>query len=128
MASLIKELQFKTANDVGVLSEVTDALNKYKVNLLHAWACGEGSTGFFGIVTNNNAMAIKALKSLGIRPKEREILTVNLPNRTGELAKVAKKLAKGRINITGVTATSAHGGRVSVLISTKNNQKARRLI
>ncbi len=128
MAGLIKELQFKTKNDVGVLSEVTQALKEYKINLLHAWACGEGSTGFFGIVTNNNALAIKALKSIGIRTKEREILTINLPNRTGELAKVAKKLAKARINITGVTATSAHRGRVSVLITTKNNQKAKRLI
>ncbi len=128
MATLVKELQFKTANDVGVLSEVTQALKDNKVNLLHAWACGEGSTGFFGIVTNNNARAKNALKKLGIRAKEREVLAIHLPNKTGELAKVAKKLAKAHINITGVSATSAPGNRVSVLINTKNNRKAKRII
>ena len=128
MATLLKELQFKTANDVGVLSEVTQALKESHVNLLHAWACGEGSAGFFGIVTNNNARAKIALKKLGIRAKESEVLALNLPNRTGELAKIAKKLAKARINITGVSATSAKGNRVSVLINTKNNQKAKRII
>lgn len=128
MATLLKELQFKTQNDVGVLSEVTQALKSAHVNLLHAWACGDGPNGFFGIVTNNNERAKKALKMLGIKATEREVVSVNLPNRTGELARVAKKLASAKINVTNVVATSARGRQVSVLIGTRNNQKAKRVI
>ncbi len=127
-AKLIQELQFKTRNDVGILSEITQALRDGGINLTHAWACGEGGTGFFGIVTNHNDRAKKALKKLGIKATEREVLSVSLPNRAGELAKVAKKLAKARVNITCVSATSSSSDRVNVLISTKNNKKAKKIL
>ncbi len=129
MARILKELQFETRNDVGVLSEVTEALKNSGVNLTHAWACGEGSRGYFGLITSDNSRAKKALKKIGIYPKEIEVLNIRLPNKTGELAKVAKKLSKARISITSVAATSGGNGRhVSLLVQTRNNQKARRII
>ncbi len=45
----------------------------------------------------------------------------------GALAQKAKRLAKAKINVTGVSATSA-GRRVSVVLWTNNNAKACRLI
>ena len=126
MAKKLKELQFSTPNKVGVLSKVTGALKKARVNILHMWACGEGSRGFFGIVTSNNARAKKALKGLGFSSKEKEILVSTLPNRMGAFAKVADKLAKAKVNVTCVSATSA-GNRVAVLLGTRNNKKAQRL-
>ena len=126
MAKKVKELQFSTPNKVGVLSKVTGALKKARVNILHMWACGEGSRGSFGIVASNNACAKKALRSLGFSAKEKEILVANLPNKVGALAKVADRLARARVNVTCVSATSA-GNRVSVLLGTRNNKKAQRI-
>ena len=126
MAKLVRELTFETPNKVGVLSKVTSALKNAGVNLVHAWACGEGSRGYFGLVTSNNSRAKKALRSLGIRAAEKEMLEVNLPNKKGALARVAEKLAKAKINIVGISGTSG-GNRVSVLINTRNNSKAARL-
>ena len=126
MAKRIKELQFIVKNKVGVLHRVTSALKKAKVNILHAWACGEGPTGYFGLVTTSNAKAKKALKTLGISSAEKDILMVTLSNRIGTLDRVAAKLAKANINITCLSATSA-GNRVAVLLNTKNNGKAQRL-
>ena len=52
---------------------------------------------------------------------------MNMPNRVGALEKVAHKLAKAKVNITCLSATSG-GGRVAVLLNTKNNRKAARLV
>lgn len=128
MARLLKELQFKTPNRTGVLSKVANVLKDAGVNLIHAWACGEGSHGYFGVVTSNNARAKKALRKLSIHGVEKEILMVSLPNKKGQLARIADKLAKARIGVTCLSATSGGGNRVAVLINTRNNRKARRII
>ena len=127
MAKSLKELHFSTPNRVGVLSKVTNALSKANVNILHAWACGEGATGYFGLVTSNNARAKKALKGLRISTKEKEVLAITLPNKKGALARVANKLAKAKVNLTCLSATSG-GNRVAVLFNTKNNSKAKKLV
>ncbi len=127
MAKALKELHFSTPNRVGVLSKVTGALSKAGVNILHAWACGEGATGHFGLVTSNNSKAKKALKGLKISASEKEVLMVMLPNKKGALAKAAAKLAKAKVNLTCLSATSG-GNRVAVLFSTKSNSKAKRLV
>ncbi len=127
MAKKLKELQFETPNKVGVLCKVTCVLKEAGVNILHAWACGEGSKGQFGLVTGNNAKAKKALKKLGISAKEKDILAVTLSHKVGSLERVAHKLAKAGVSVTCLSATSA-GNRVTVLLNTKNNNKAQRLV
>ena len=129
MAKVLKELQFETVNKVGVLNQVASALKKARVNLEQAWACGDGSRGHFGIVTSNNTKAKKALKSAGIKKiSEKELLLVSLPNRIGALSRVASKLAKAGVSVTCLSATSSGSGRVGLLLGTKNNKKARRVV
>ena len=127
MAKALKELHFSTPNRVGVLNKVTGALSRANVNILHAWACGEGATGYFGLVTNNNSKAKKALKGLGISAKEKEVLMITLANKKGALARVAARLAKAKVNLTCLSATTG-GSRVAVLFSTKSNSKAKGLV
>ena len=127
MAKKLKELQFETPNKVGVLCKVTCVLQEAGVNILHAWACGEGSKGHFGLVTSNNAKAKKALRRLRISAREKDILSVTLSHKVGSLERVARKLAKAGVSVTCLSATSA-GNRVTVLFNTKNNNKAQRLV
>ena len=127
MAKKLKELQFETPNKVGILCKVTCVLKEAGVNILHAWACGEGAKGHFGLVTSNNTKAKKALKRLGISSKEKDVLAVTLSHKVGSLERIAHKLAKGGISLTCLSATST-GNRVTVLFNTKNNNKAQRLV
>ena len=127
MAKKLKELQFETSNKVGVLCDVTCVLKEAGVNILHAWACGEGTKGHFGLVTSNNTKAKKALKRLDISTKEKDVLAVTLSHKVGSLERIAHKLAKGGISLTCLSATST-GNRVTVLFNTKNNNKAQRLV
>ena len=127
MAKAVKELQFETPNKVGVLNKISGVFKKAGVNILHVWGCGEGSKGYFGVVTNNNAKAKKALKTLGFSAKERDLLVVSLPNKAGALTRISAKLAKANVSISSIAATTA-GGRVALILNTQNNAKARRLI
>ena len=127
MAKKLKELQFETPNKVGVLCKVTCVLKEAGVNILHAWACGEGSKGYFGVVTSNNPKARKALKRLKISTREKDVLAVTLSHKVGSLERIARKLAKAGISLTCLSATSA-GNRVAVLFNTNNNKKAQRIV
>jgi hypothetical protein len=127
MAKKLKELQFEIPNRVGVLCKVTCVLKEAGINILHAWACGEGPKGHFGLVTSNNTKAKKALKVLGVSAREKDVLSVTLSHKTGSLERVARKLAKAGVSLTCLSATSA-GNRVAVLFNTKNNTKAQKIV
>ncbi len=127
MAKKAKQLQFSTPNRPGVLASVTDALKKARINIVDICAWGEGSKACFGLITTRNAAAKKALKKLGFSASEKEVLLLNLKNSVGSLSRVARKLAKAKVNITCLDATTA-GKRATVLINTSNNKKAARLV
>ena len=127
MAKRLKELQFETPNKIGVLCKVTCVLKEAGVNILHAWACGEGPKGHSGILTSNNAKAKKALNRFCISAREKDVLSVTLSHKVGSLERVARKLAKAGVGVTCLSATSA-GNRVTVLFNTENNNKAQRLV
>lgn len=127
MAKKVKELRFSVKNKVGALSEIAALLKKANANILHAAAWVEGKKGFFGLVTNNNAQAKKALGKAGIRATEGDVLVLNLANKVGSLDRVARRLARAKIDITCLVATTS-GPRASVLLNTKNNSKARRVV
>ena len=127
MAKKVKELQFQVRDRVGVLATVTAALQAAKVNILHIAGWSEGGKGFFSVVTNNNAKARQTLRKLGISSKESEGIVLSLRNKVGALARAARRLAKAKVNITCLSATTS-GKRASILMHTKNNAKAARII
>ena len=127
MAKKTKELRFSAPNRVGVLNKITEALRQAKVNIQHVAAWSEGSKAYFNLVTNNNARARRALSKVGVRSGEGEVLVLNLRNKVGSLGRVAKRLAKAKVNISCLSATTS-GKRASVLINTSNNRKASRLV
>ena len=127
MAKSAKEIRFTVPNRVGTLAKITGVLKGARVNILHLWACGDGAKGYFGLVTSNNARARRALRKLRIKTSETQTLVLSMRNKVGALDRIARKLAKARISVTCVSATS--GGRsTAVLLNTRSNAKARRLV
>lgn len=127
MAIKAKELQFTVKNKIGALAEITQVLKTAKVNMLHIAAWEEGAKGGFILVTADNAAAKKALKKLGVSAAEKDVLVVRLRNRPGALDRIAKKLAKNKIDVKVLFATTG-GKTVAVMIDTKNNAKAAKII
>ncbi|MBI2485777.1 MAG: acetolactate synthase, partial [Deltaproteobacteria bacterium] len=69
-----------------------------------------------------------ALAKLGIEAKDEDVVAVEMPNKIGELQKVAKKIADAGININYVYATTGTGKTSICVLQTSDNAKASKVI
>ena len=122
-----REISFTMPNKVGLLSEVTTAIAKAKVNITAICAYGMENNAFFMLTTNSNAKAKKALTPLGMAIEEKDVVEVEMPNKPGELQKVAKKIADAGIDIAYVYAT-AGGGKTTCVFRSADDQRAIKVI
>ena len=75
------------------------------------------------LTVDSNAKTKKALAKLGIESKEEDVVAVEMPNRVGELEKVAKKIADAGININYIYGTTGTGKSSICVFKTSDNTK-----
>jgi hypothetical protein len=127
-AKKAKQLSFTMANRVGLLSEVSSALVKAKVNIAAICAYEMEGRAYFMTITNKNAQAKKALAPLGVRISEEDVIAVEMPNKVGELQKVAKKIADAWIDINYMYGTVGTGKSSICVFKTADDKKATKVI
>ncbi|MBI2485832.1 MAG: ACT domain-containing protein [Deltaproteobacteria bacterium] len=127
-AKKVKQLSFTMPNRVGLLSEVSTAVSGAKVNINTICAYEMGDNAYFMLTTDGNARARKALAKLGIEAKDEDVVAVEMPNKIGELQKVAKKIADAGININYVYGTTGTGKSSTCVLQTSDNAKASKVI
>jgi hypothetical protein len=127
-ATKAKLLSFSMKDRPGLLSEVTSLLAGAKVNITAICAYAMDKTAFFDMTTENNAKAKKALAAMGLKIQEDDVIAVEMPNKAGELDKVAKVISGAGINITYMYGTTSAGRLSTCLFSTSDDRKALRLI
>ena len=123
----LKQLAFVVPNRVGRLSELTTFLANGKINIEALCAYGRGPEGVFMIVTDNNAKAKKILTQMGAEVKTEEVIAVELPNRPGQLQKVARKVSEADVDIQYVYVSPAKG-RMTVVFKTADDKKILRAL
>jgi len=123
-AKKAKEIFFKMENKVGLLSEITTAIAGAKNNISSICAYAMENNAYFILITENNAKAKKALGQLGIQFEERDVIEIEMPNKAGELQKVAKKIADSGINIEYIYGTAKLGKTATCILKTSDNKKA----
>jgi hypothetical protein len=123
----LKQLTFVVPNRVGLLSELTTFLANGKINIEALCAYGRGPEGIFMIVTDNNAKAKKILNQMGAEVKTEEVIAVELPNRPGQLQKVAKKVSEADVDIQYVYVSPAKG-RMTVVFKTADDKRILRAL
>jgi hypothetical protein len=123
-ARKVKQLSFGIADRPGLLSGITDAIARAKVNITAICAYAMDNKAYFMMTTESNAKAKKALAELKIKPEEEDVVTVEMPNTTGSLQKVAKKIADAGINIFYLYATASTGKTSTCVFSTSDDRKA----
>src|SRR5512147_1111393 len=109
-AKKVKQIQFMMSDQPGRLSEITAALAAARVNINNICAYGMQQEATFMMTVDSNAKAKKALAKLAVDLKEYDVVIVEIPNKPGELQKVAKRIGDAGINIMYMYGTSA-GGR-----------------
>ena len=123
-----KQLSFSMRNKVGLLSEVTAAIAKAKANITAICAYAMENTAYFMLTTDGHAKAKKALGFLGAQVEEKDVIEVEMPNKPGELEKVAKRIADAGIDIQYMYGTARLGKTATCVFKTADDQKAIKVI
>ena len=112
------EVMFKAPTRVGLLADVAEKLNAAGVNILAIGAYDKGDKGEFLMITDNNKLAYEALGGLEGEMDMQSVVIAEVPNRPGELAAIARKLADHDINVAQVFATSVDGADTVLIVLT----------
>jgi len=127
-ARKVKEIGLTMANKVGLLLEVTEAVAKAKVNITAICAYAMENSAYFMLTTDGHAKAKKMLASLGAHVEEKDVVEVEMPNKPGELEKVATRIADAGINIEYVYGTARVGKTATCVFKTADDAKAIKVI
>jgi len=123
-----KQVSFSKKDKPGLLAEVTTLLADSKVNINAVCAYAMNRKAYFMMITDNNAKAIKAFTKLRIKPRQDEVIAVEMPNTVGALQKVAQLISNAGINILYMYGTASSGKKSTCVFSTTDDRKAVRLL
>ena len=126
---ILKQFSVFMPNRPGALSSLARIFSDKGIDILGLASEVRDDSGVVRIAVAQSADASSALSQGGFSSVETSLLSVELEGKPGELARVAKALADGKINITTVYGSSGHSGGISrILINVENVQKARGLL
>jgi hypothetical protein len=120
----VKQLSFTLPTRAGLLSDVTSALAQAKVNITAICAYEMAKNAYFMLTTDSASRARKCLAFLRIGLEEEDVVVVEMPNKVGELQKVAKKISDAGINIDYMYGTVAAGRSSTCVFKTSDDRKA----
>ncbi len=110
----MKEFKIFVLNKSGELARVTEALATHAVNIRAISSEGGSQKSFLRIVTGDVATTEKALKNAGLTFELNEILDMELIDRPGELAKVARRLARQGVNVESIYILGSKNGKTQI--------------
>ncbi len=116
-------------NKPGVLARALTEFAHARVNIVALTMMDSAEHGVMRVVFEEPAQAREVLTKANMPYNETEVLCVNLANKSGALAEVAEKLAKGHINISYAYCTAgARGGRTTGVLKVSDVKKAMKLL
>ncbi len=124
----MRDLEIHLTHRPGELARVAEALGRYGVNIKSLAALEIDQHAIVRIIPDDIEPARTALEQANVRFSEGEVVTVLLENRAGEVAKIAAKLAEGKVNLRGLYVTGLVDNLVELAIVADDPKKAKRLL
>ena len=112
----------------GELGRLAAALAAKDVNIDAIAAHTAFGKGYVAVLPAEPKRARDALKEAGFTFNEKTVLTVQLEDKPGTLADLAKRLGGAGVSITSVVPIGTGEGRVQLAIGVDDLDKARRLV
>jgi len=112
----------------GELGRLAATLAEKGVNIDAIAAHTAFGKGYVAVLPAEPGRARDALKGAGLTFTEKTVLTVQLEDRPGTLAELAKRLGAAGVNITSLVPIGARGGTVQLAIGVDDVEKARRVV
>ncbi len=129
MAGHLKELRVTLEDKPGSLAKLAEALGKGGVNIDAIAAQTSAETGDIRVLVEDTQKARAALDAAGIRVEsEREMVFVDLDDKPGSLATVARKLSDQNINVDAIYVVGSGGGKKQLAIGVSDVAKGRAAI
>jgi hypothetical protein len=112
------QFEISVRNKPGEIARIAELLGKSSVNI-------KGIS--VHLITEDENTTRRALSGSGLEFTEREILEVAIPDRPGELAKLARTLARTGINIDSLFILST-GSSVTVAMTVNQMEKTKEVL
>ena len=113
------------ADRPGELARVTEALASAAVNIRAIASETKRDTSFLRVVTSDVTTTEKALSLAGLKYELSDIMNLDLLDRPGELAKVARRLARAGINVHSLYILGSKNGRTEVALVVDDPERAK---
>ncbi len=124
----MRDFEIHLTHRPGELARVAEALSRYGVNIKSLAALEIDQHAIVRIIPDDIEPARTALEQANVRFAEGEVVTVLLENRAGEVAKIAAKLAEGKVNLRAMYVTGLVDNLVELAIVADDPKKAKRLL
>jgi hypothetical protein len=124
----MKDFVIQLGHRPGELAGVTNALSLQGVNIRSLAAMSLGNQAVLRLIPDDIEAARNALRAGNYRFEEREVITVLLENRAGELTGVAGKLADAGLNLEAVYVVGLAGELIELAIAVDDVKKAKKVL
>ncbi len=124
----MKEFDVYVQNRPGELAKVCELLGKQGVNIRAIASERGGEKALIRVVTDDEVTTKSALSRHGIAFDQRDVISVRMLDRPGELGKMAQKLARGMVNVDAVYILGKDGGTTEIAFTVDNPKKANVLL
>ncbi len=126
---IVRQLALFLENKPGTLSKVCGALAAAKINI-YAISVSDGvDHAVVRMVVDDSHSALHLLGEHGVLVVERDVLMLEGRNKGGELADIAAKLAKNKVNIEyAYSATPPNAQTGAMILRVDNPKKAARIL
>ena len=120
----LKQFDVYVQNKPGELAKICEMLGSHGVNIKAIASERAASRPMIKIVTDDEATTKSALARTGIAYDIREVIAVKMADKPGELGKVARRLAKGMVNVDSIYIIGKEGSMTDIAFTVDNTQKA----
>jgi hypothetical protein len=124
----LHEFKVFLSNKPGELARVTEALAARAVNIMAIASESGTDRPFLRIVTNDASTAQKALNTAGFSFEQNGVISVELLDRPGELAKIAKRLARAQVNVESLYIIGKKSGKTELAVAVDDEKKAKKAL
>lgn len=124
----MRQFEVRVENKVGELARVTEALAQSGINIRGLATEGASPVPVIKVITDDENSTRKALARAGLEFTESEVVVIDLIDRPGEIAKVAKRAEKAGVNIRSVYLIGKKGTPAAIALGSDDPKAAEKLL
>jgi hypothetical protein len=126
---IVKQLALFLENKPGAMADVCSALALHKINIDALSVSDAVDHAVVRMVVSQPQRAIHLLGDHGVLVVERDVLMLDVPNRPGMLAVIARNLADHNVNIEyAYSATPSRVAKGALILRVDNLKKAAKVL